>query len=159
MSKEGITTPGTNNCAFDTPRSTPMPVMNYRSYNTDPSFTGSITVIGENGPDLSPYRKLDISYNANSGTLTTFFFQEWDTFASVSLLPYTEHSFGQVNPELVLSGTGIDNFDGSYYVTVIENESFGPDFADFVMVSKTGDFTIYFTLSEEAPECLSLIHI
>lgn len=146
------TNPGTNTCTFDTPRSTAMPIMNYRSYNTDDSQgTGSIIVIGENGPDLSSFRKLDIAYT--NGELVTFFFQRWVTFDQLVLLPFTEHSFDQVNPELTLSGTGVPNLDGSYYVTVVENEEFGSDKADFVMVSKTGDFSIYFTYSDDGPDC------
>lgn len=138
-------------CTFDTPRDSAIPILYYRSYNTDPNFTGSITVIGENGPDLSPYRKLDFAYV--NGELGTFFFQTWGTFEQVNLIPNTVHAFDQVSPELTLSNTGIDNFDGSYYVTVIENEA-GPDFQDFIMVSKTDGFTIYFSYSDSAPDCV-----
>lgn len=137
-------------CNFDTPRNTPMPVMNYRSYNTDPTFTGSITVIGQNGPDLSSYRKLDIAYTNNQ--LVTFFFQTNDTSQQVDLIPNTVHTFDQVNPEITLSNTGIENFDGSYYVNIVEND-LRVDLHDFVMVSKTGDFTIFFSSLDEAPEC------
>lgn len=141
----------TVDCTFDTPRDSVMPNLYYRSYNTDPNFTGSITIIGENGPDLSPYRKLDLAYV--NGRIDTFFFQTWDTFEQVDLIPNTEQAFDQVSPELTLSNTGIDNFDGSYYVTIMENDA-GPDFQDFIMVSKTSGFSIYFSYSDSAPDCI-----
>lgn len=143
-----------NECAFDTPRESAMPTMYYRSYNKQQG--GSITVIGENGPDLTHIRKLDLAYS--NGGINTFLINEWTPdqgFGGTGAFYYLEpeHTFGQVNPEITLSGTGIDNFDGSYYVNAIDNEEFGPNFADFVMVSKTGGFTIYFTYSSEAPDC------
>jgi len=142
-------------CTFDTPRDSPMPNMYYRSYNTDPNFQGSITVIGKNGPDLSPYRKLDFAYQ--NGNLDVFFFQvQGGTFPKFDLLPFTTYAFDQANPELTLSNTGIPNFDGSYYVSLMKNDK-GPDFQDFIMVSKTGDFTIYFSYSESAPTCVENI--
>lgn len=143
-----------NACAFDTPRESAMPTMYYRSYNKQQG--GSITVIGENGPDLTHIRKLDIAYT--DGNIGTFLINEWTAdqgFGGNGAFYYLEpeHTFGQVNSDITLSGTGIANFDGSYYVTAIENEEFGVNFADFVMVSKTGGFTIYFTYSSEAPDC------
>ncbi len=140
-------------CSFNTPRNSPMPIMNYRSYNTDPNFVGSITVIGKNGPDLSSFRKLDIAYTNNQ--LVTFFYQSssTNTFPSIDLLPNTVQNFNQSNPEITLLNTGIDNFDGSYFVNVIDN-GLGIDFYDFVMVSKTGDFAIYFSNLDTAPSCV-----
>lgn len=152
--EEIVTTPGTNTCTFDTPRATPMPAINYNSYNKDQG--GSITVIGENGPDLTPYRKLDIQY-AN-GVIDTFFLNEWTADRGLggngnNVTPDIENTFNQANPELIISNSGIANFDGVYYVTTIDNDEAPQQKADFVMVSKTGGFTIYLTYSAEAPEC------
>lgn len=145
------TTGATVNCTFDTPRDSALPNLFYRSYNTDANFTGSITVIGKNGPDLSPYRKLDLAYV--NGTINTFFFQRLGTFDQFNLIPHvSSQSLDKANPELTLSGTGVDNFDGSYYVTMMDNDA-GPNFQDFIMVSKTGGFTIYFSYSDNPPNC------
>lgn len=148
------TNTGTGSCTFDTPRSSAMPAINYHSYNK--SQGGSITVIGENGPDLTHIRKLDIQY-AN-GSIDTFFLNEWTADQGLggngeSIYPEIEHTFGQANPELTLSNSGITNLDGNYYVTTVANDEAPQQKADFVMVSKTGGFAIYFTYSDEAPAC------
>ncbi|WP_010521898.1 T9SS type A sorting domain-containing protein [Aquimarina agarivorans] len=137
----GQATSDTANCSYDTPRNSPMPIMNYRSYNTDTNFEGNITVFGKNGPDLSPYRKLDIAYT--NGELSTFFFQLFGGAGQVNLIPNTVINFEQTEPELTISNSGIENFDGSYYTNIIDN-GMRVDLHDFVMVSKTGDFSIYF---------------
>ena len=157
VSLEGtVTTPETNTCTFDTPRSTAMPNMYQRSYNRQ--FDGSITVIGENGPDLSSWRKLDFGYA--DGAILTFYYDELPNATNGTQLVdnITEHSFDQANPEFTFSGTGIANLDGSYYVNFADNDE-GENFQDFIMVSKTGDFSIYFTYSAQAPDCETTLSI
>jgi hypothetical protein len=55
-------------------------------------------------------------------------------------------TFASASPSITLSGTGFSGLDGSYYATVYNG--------DFVLVTKTGSYTIYFSNSATAPACV-----
>jgi hypothetical protein len=55
-------------------------------------------------------------------------------------------TLSSAQPSITLSGTGFSGLDGSYNVALYNT-------TDFVMVSKTAAFTIYFSNSSTAPVC------
>ncbi|MGY3794630.1 lytic polysaccharide monooxygenase [uncultured Aquimarina sp.] len=130
-------------CPFDTPNAEALPTLigSYRD----------IFVLGENGPDLSNH-KFDINWNLTNDGLYQFSIQSLGAVSVwTDLRDNLTQTFKQDAPEATLSGTGIQGFDGDYYVTT--------DGDNFVMVSKSGDFTIYFSTTDTAPSCASVLSV
>ncbi len=130
---------GDISCAFGTPLSEPLQNINDRFNN--------VFVLGNGGPSLDNLREFSINWDlANSG-LYVFAINtnngqpDW----YVDLRSNLSQSFNTPNPDAILSGTGIAGLDGSYWVT--------QDKGNFVMVSKMGGFTLYFTNDATAPDC------
>jgi len=73
--------------------------------------------------------------NTNNGT------PDW----YIDLRSSLTHNFNAPQPEAVLSGTQVTGLDGAYWVNV--------DGANFAMVSKTGGFTLYFSVGAVEPDC------
>jgi hypothetical protein len=77
--------------------------------------------------DLTNNGLYNFSLNINDGNPAYY----------INLLSLTSYTLNQANPTMTISGTGIAKFDGSYWVGLSGN--------DFMMVSKTGLFSIYVT--------------
>lgn len=129
----------TQNCTFGTPSTGALPSANF-SYN-------NVHVLGSGGPDLSNVSNMTINWSLQHNGLWQFSFnttngnpQWW-----VDLRNYLSHTFTQSQPDVTFSGTGIPGFDGEYWVTL--------DGDNFVMVSKNGGFTIYYSNSSTPPSC------
>jgi|GEM_PF-2803303 len=122
-------------CPLDVPRLAPLPSVN-ETYKY-------AYVIGENGPDFSDLYKFFINWDLANKGLYNLDYQTLSTYTS--FLNMITHSFDETNPEVTFSGTNIVGLDGSYYAT-IDNGNLG-------LVSKTGDFTIYFSTTETTPDC------
>ncbi len=126
-------------CPFDTPLQTALPSIE-ASYN-------NVFVLGGGGPDLSSLTDFTINWDAiNNGLYqlslnTNNGIPNWWN----NLLENATYTFNAVNPEITLTNTGFAGLDGSYFVTL--------DNGNFVMVSQTDGFTIYFSTSSIAPDC------
>jgi len=88
--------------------------------------------------------KFFINWDLNNSGLYNFDYQTIGAYTS--FLDIITHNFNETNPEVTFSGAQIERLDGSYFVTM-DNDG------NLVMVSKTGDFTIYFSKSEVEPNC------
>lgn len=133
-----VRTPDCNElfCPFDAPRESALPSLN-ETYQY-------AYVKGTNGPDLSDMFKCSINWDLNNSGLYHFYYQTIDTYTS--FLNIITHNFSETNPEVTFTGAEIERLDGSYFVTI-------DDDGNLVMVSKTGNFTIYFSKSEVEPDC------
>jgi len=116
-----------------------------------PSVNRSYThayVLGTGGPNLSNISTFTMNWDlANKGLYqfsanTTNGAPNW----YVDLRIGTVQTLSSAQPSITLSGTGFTGLDGSYYVGLFNT-------TDFVMVSKTAPFTIYFSNSSTAPVC------
>lgn len=132
-----------NDCTFGLPLLTALPSLNGSYQN--------IYILGNGGPNLDNVTDFTINWDLNNNGLYQFSMNtnngtpDW----YVDFLGTITRSFNTVNPDATLSGTGIPGLDGSYWVAV--------DAGNFVMVSKTGDFTLYFSTSSTAPNCNNTI--
>ena len=137
--KDETTTTG---CTFNTPTSEPLPSIN-KSY-------ANIFVLG-NGPDLSNVTDVTINWNLTNNGLYQFSMNTnngspswWNDF-----LPNVTQNFNQAQPEVTIVASGFAGLDGDYWVTI--------DGDNFVLVSKTGNFTIYFSTTDDRPNCISAL--
>ena len=132
-------TDGDVSCGFGAPTSSSLPTINEQFTN--------IFVLGTGGPDLSNVTNFTINWNLANNGLYQFSMNTnngtpswWNDF-----LPKVTQNFNTSQPELTITGSGFTNLDGSYWATV--------DAGNFVLVSKTKGFTLYFSTSSTAPNC------
>ena len=131
-------TDGSQSCAFDTPTASSLPTINTEYRN--------VFILGDGGPDLDNVTILTINWDANSNQLHQLSVNTSDGNPGWwNDLKGNTQNFNSAQPEITFSGSDFPGLDGSYYVTV--------DGENFVLVSKTGAFSIYFSKSDMAPEC------
>jgi hypothetical protein len=128
-------------CTFGTPLSAALA-----------SVHGSYTkayVLGTGGPNMSNISNFTINWDLAMNGLWQLSFNTSNGNPGwwIDLRTVASWKFNQAQPEITFSKTGISGLDGSYWVALDGN--------NFVMVSKTGGFAIYFSNSATAPVCSS----
>lgn len=126
-------------CPFDTPRATPLPSVN-NSYS-------NIYVFGEGGPDLDNIGNCSINWDLGNNGLYQFSLSTNNGIPNWynDLIPVSTQNFNAAESQITITGSSFVGLDGSYYVTL--------DGENLVLVSTTGDFTIYCSNSDTAPSC------
>ncbi|MGL1887615.1 MAG: glycoside hydrolase family 9 protein [Reichenbachiella sp.] len=135
-----VTVQDISNCGFDTPRSTSLPTFGNATFN-------NVYVLGDGGPDLSNINDFTINWDAANNGLYQFSVQTSNGVPNWwnDLMPAITQNFNSTEPSLTFSGSGFAGLDGDYWVT--------EDAGYFVMVSKTGGFTLYLSNDTTAPNC------
>jgi transglutaminase/protease-like cytokinesis protein 3 len=131
-------TGGSTSCAFGAPLATALPTL-AKSYNY-------VYVLGT-GPSFANVSNFTINWDLANKGLWQFSMNTKDGKPNwyVDLRSYATQTFTSVQPAITFTGTGFPGLDGSYYAAI--------DNGNFVLVSKTGGFTIYFSTSATAPVC------
>ncbi|RKM90336.1 glycoside hydrolase family 9 protein [Aquimarina sp. AD10] len=132
-------TDGSVSCAFGTPTADALPAVN--------SAFENIFVLGENGPNLDNVTNFTINWDLSNNGLYQFSMNTTDGNPSyyVDFLPKVTQNFNAAEPSITITGSGFTGLDGEYWATI--------DAGNFVLVSKTGGFTLYFSGSATAPDC------
>ena len=127
------------NCLFGTP--SPSKLTSY-----DRAEFNKVYILGNKDPKITNFRRFRINWNATTKRLYQFAVNTTDGVPThyVNLLDKITYNFADSKSEITLKNTGLSGWDGSYWVT--------SDGANFVMVSKTKGFTIYFS-NGAAPSC------
>ena len=131
--------PPTGNCTFGTPTTSSLPGFNRASYRT-------WKILGK-GPSFNEVRRFRINYNDQRDALYQFAININKAPYYIDLKSSIDYSFGTARPEVTITNSGVEGFDGSYWVT--------KDKENLVMVSKTRGFTIYFGAFTNSAACSS----
>jgi endoglucanase len=145
-SQAGVTitvTGGSNNCKFGTPRATALTSINGQ-YNR-------VYVLGSGGPNLGNVTNFTINWDLANNGLWQFSMNTNNGVPNwyVDLRSTATYVFNQAQPRITLTNSGFSGMDGQYYVNNVGS--------DFVMVSVTKSFTLYFTNATTAPTCTARI--
>ncbi|MDH7444458.1 cellulase family glycosylhydrolase [Aquimarina sp. 2201CG14-23] len=134
-----------NDCSFGAPLSNPLPSIANVAYT-------KIYVLGSGGPDLSNVTNFTINWDLQNNGLWQFSMNTNDGIPSWwndLKNNVTSQNFNAIQPDITLAGTGFPNLDGAYYAAMDGN--------NFVLVSKSKIFTIYFSNSDTTPSCANLL--
>ena len=136
-----VITGGTGSCTFGTPVAAALPTIN-RSYT-------HAYVLGTGGPNLSNVSSFTMNWDLPNKGLYQFSINTTNGVPNwyVDLRTGVTQTFASAQPAITLAGTGFPGLDGAYNITVYNT-------TDFVMVSKSGGFTIYFSNSATTPACV-----
>ncbi|AUC74935.1 cellulase family glycosylhydrolase [Olleya sp. Bg11-27] len=127
-------------CNFNTPSQNGLENFNAKQFS-------NVYVLGTGGPSLSNLRTFTINWISEYNGLYQFSILTDNGIPDyyINLKPKITFQFQNANPELSISNSLIPNLDGDYWVT--------SDNGNFVMVSKTNNFTLYFSNDTTAPTC------
>ncbi|CAM1343947.1 glycoside hydrolase family 48 protein [Tenacibaculum amylolyticum] len=131
-------------CDFGTPASSPLATTNHKTYSY-------VHVLGDGGPNLSNITNFTINWSLENNGLYQFSLLTNNGIPSWwnDLLSKVTHNFNQNQPGVTISSSGFPGLDGSYWVAT--------DNGNFVLVSKTANYRIYFSNSAIAPTCVNKV--
>ncbi len=131
--------PNPSSCSFGAPQNNSLSTLKIK-YKT-------ISVLGNGGPNASHLTKLSINWNASKKGLYSFAFNTSNGKPAYYVdLKKSTNTFGESNPYITIDNSGIPSLDGSYWIVLNED--------DFVLVSKSGGFSIYCSNSNSVPSCV-----
>ncbi|MBE0390206.1 glycosyl hydrolase family 8 [Flavobacterium sp. PL002] len=128
------------NCNFGTPSTGNLSSFDRITFN-------KMYKIGTGGPNLSNFKNFKINWNAATKSLAQFAYSTNDGVPGyyVDLRTTISQSFSSSSPAVKIIGSGITGLDGNYWVN-----KHGLNLA---LVSKDGNYTLYFSNDNVTPSC------
>ena len=104
-----------------------------------------VYVLGTGGPSVSNITTAVVQWNLQYNGLYQFAFNTTNGVPAwyVNLISATTQTFASASPACKITGSGIAGLDGDYWANM--------DGSNFVIVSKTGNYAIYFSNVATAP--------
>jgi endoglucanase len=136
-----VTPPPTGgNCNFGTPSTANLGSFDRITFN-------KMYKIGTGGPTAANFKNFKINWNVATNSLVQFAYSTEDGVPGyyVDLRAAITQNFASSSPSVAISGSGITGLDGNYWVN-----KHGLNLA---LVSKTGNYTLYFSNDSSAPSC------
>jgi endoglucanase len=135
-----VTTTQSNSCAFGAPTNSELPSYNKITFNKMYKF-------GNGGPDGSNFKKFQINWNLGNKSLIQFAYSTANGVPSYynDLRTKITQNFSATKPSVTITNSGISGLDGDYWVSAHNS--------NFVMVSKTQGYTLYFSNATTGPSC------
>jgi len=126
-------------CPFGTPIGSALPSINTTFEN--------IFTIGNNAPNLDNISNFAINWSLPNNGLYQFSINTNNGSPAwyIDLRSSSTHSFNATEPQVTITGSGIDGLDGTYYAAI--------DNGNFALVSADAGFTLYFSTTNTAPDC------
>jgi endoglucanase len=127
-------------CSFGTPTAAALPSFDRITFL-------KMYVLGTGGPSATNLKSLKINWNLGTNTLTQFAYNTDNGVPEfyVDLRSKITQNFSATKPAITITNSGYPGLDGDYWVT--------KKGLNFVMVSKTRGFTLYFSNDNAAPAC------
>jgi endoglucanase len=134
-----VTSVTTGNCKFGAPLAAALPTINS-------SYT-KVYKLGTGGPNLSNVTNFVVNWDLQNNGLWQLSFNTNNGIPTwwIDLRTVATAKFNQVQPEVTFTNSGFPGLDGAYWVALNNG--------NFVMVSKTGGYTLYFSNAAAAPSC------
>ena len=138
------TDPSNSECNFNTPSNNPLESFEKIEYSKM-HVLGNLT----NAPNTTNFKKITFEWSLTNNNLKTFAYSTNNGIPSyyIDLRSQVIHNFKNTQPDIIITNSGISNFDGEYWVNKVNS--------DLVLVSKTKDFTLYFSNDIDKPDCNS----
>jgi endo-1,4-beta-D-glucanase Y len=132
--------PSGGNCNFGTPSTTSLGSFDRITFN-------KMYKIGTGGPNAANFKNFKINWNSVTKSLAQFAYSTNDGAPGyyVDLRSAITQNFATSSPAVTIAGSGITGLDGDYWVN-----KHGLNLA---LVSKTGNYTLYFSNDSSAPTC------
>ena len=137
-----VNTVATNSCTFNTPATAGL-----ASFARIDFLNMYVLGTVANAPDATNFKKFRIEWTLATNNLNALAYSTNNGIPAyyVDLKPLIVQNFNSAQPAVKITGSGITNLDGDYWVNKVG--------ANLVLVSKTKGFTLYFSNETTAPSC------
>ena len=135
-----VNPPTGGSCSFGTPTSAGLGSFDRITFT-------KMYKLGSGGPDATNFKNFKINWNLATNSLVQFGYSTNNGIPSYynDLRSKITQNFSSSSPSVKITNSGISGLDGDYWVT--------KKGANLILVTKNGNYTLYFTNEVNAPSC------